>query len=339
MASPQFAGLNFRKWQFGFEVTSGTAVAATYNPLVQGNPTPNYVWDDIPHDANQFEDKILPVKTGEDYGLPLTGAAFFQSLPFWFRGIIKGGVTATGTNARTWAFTPSQTADDLDTYTAEYASNVHGWRGKFVVLKELSLTMPDTGGMWELSADAMGQSFGSNTATSLTSNQTDSTPSPLLGAFTKVFIDDTAANIGVTQVTGALRKADVKFSWAAIEKKLTSGTGYDYDAVGRGMRSTEVTLTFEQTTATRAEFLNYLKAHVTVPTKRFVRLTVDGNIIPGAAGGRERLTLDLPGTWVTAAFDEIGQNLVYTLTGKVKYDDTLGYGLKATVINDRANYS
>lgn len=339
MASPQFAGLNFRKWQFGFEATSGTAVAATYNPLVQGNPQPNYVWEEIPHDPNQFESKILPVKVGEDYTLPLTGAAFFQSLPFWFRGIIKGAVTPTGTNARTWTFTPSQTADDMDTYTAEYASNIHGWRGKFVVLRDLTLTMPETGGMWDISIDAMGQSFGSNTATSLASNQTDSSPSPLLGAFTKVYIDDTAGTIGNTQITSALRKGDVKFAWAAVEKKVLSGNGYEYDAVGRGLRDTEVTLTFEQTTQSRSEFLQYLKAHVTVPSTRFVRLQVDGNIIPGAAGGRERLTLDLPGTWTTAAFDEIGQNLVYTLTGKVRYNDTLGYGLKATVINDRANYS
>lgn len=336
MASPQFAGLNFRKWQFGVEATSGTAVAATYNPLVQGHPTTNTMWEDIPHDANQFESKILPIKTGEDYSLPLTGGAFFQGLPFWFLGIIKGGVTPTGATAKTWTFTPSQTTDDMDTYTAEYGSNIHAWRGKFVVLRELELTMPDTGGMWDMSIDALGQSFGSNTFTSSGSVDIDTQPSPLLGAFTKVYIDDTAVGIGGTQITGALRRGSIRFAWEEVEKKILSGNGYDYDAVGRGMRTTEVTLTFEQTTQSRSEVLQYLKNHVTVPSMRYVRLTVDGNII---TGGREKLTLDLPGTWRTFGFDEIGQNIVYTLTGRVLYDSTLGYGLKATVINNKADYT
>lgn len=337
MASPQYAGLNFRKWQFGVEATSGTAVAATYNPLVQGHPTPNVQWEDIPHDPNQFESKILPVKVAEDYSLPLTGGAFFQALPFWFLGILKGGVTPTGGgNANTWAFTPSQTTDDLDTYTAEYGSNVHGWRGKFMVLRELELTFPETGGMWELSIDGLAQSFGSNALTAAGSVDIDTQPSPLLGAFTKVFIDDAAGSLGNTQITGALRRGSVRFGWDAIDTKVLDGDGYEYDAVGRGKRMTEVSLTFEQNTASRSEVLQYLKAHATVPSMRYVRLTVDGNPISG--GGREKLTLELPGTWRTFGFDEIGQNIVYTLSGTVLYDSTLTHGVKATVINTKADY-
>lgn len=335
MPSPQYAGLNFRKWQFGIESTSGTLDTITYNPLVQGHPTPNTVWEEIPHDPNQFETKILPVKTEEDFTLPLTGGAFFQGLPFWFLGIIKGGVTPTGSTAKTWSFTPSQTLDDMDTYSVEYGSNVHAWNGKFVVLRELELTMPETGGMWEMSIDALGQSFGSNNFTSTAAVDIDTQPSPLLGAFTKVYIDETAGGIGGTQITGALRRARVRFGWDAVEKKVLDGDGYEYDAVGRGSRMTEVELTFEQNAASLTEVVRYLKANATVPTMRYVRLTVDGNVI---SGGREKLTLDLPGTWTTFGFDEIGQNIVYTLTGKVRYDTTLGYGLQATVINTKADY-
>lgn len=334
MASPQYAGLTFRKWQFGVESTAGTPVAATYNPLVQGHPTPEVTWEDIPHDANQFESKILPVKTGEQWQMPLTGAALFNTLPFWFLGLLKGGVTPTGSTAKTWTFTPSQTTDDLDTYTAEYGSNIHAWRGSFVVLRSLELTMPETGGMWTLAVDATGNSFGSNTFTSSGSVTLDTSPSPLLGAFTKVYIDDAAGSIGGTQVTGALRKGSVKIE-QVVDYKILDGDGFAYDAVGRGERMTDVTLSFEQTTASRNEVLQYLKNHVTVPAMRYVRLQILGNVI---SGGQERVTLDLPGTWKTFGFEEIGQNIVYTLTGRVKYDATLGYGLKATVVNSKASY-
>lgn len=341
MPSPQLAGLNFRKWQFGIESVAGTAVAPTYNPLVQGHPTPNTEWEEIPHDPNQWESKILPVKVGEDFSLPLTGGAFFQGLPFWFLGMLKGAVTPTANaDANTWTFTPSQTVDDLDTYSVEYGSNVHVWRGKYVVLREIELTMPETGGMWEMSIDALGQSFGSNLAggTAFTSNQLvdiDVQPSPLLGAFTKVYIDDLPGQLGSTQITGALRRGSVKFGWEAVEKKLLSGNSYDYDAVGRGQRMTEVTLTFEQTSQSRDEVFEYLRAHRTTPNLRYVRMTVDGEILNG---GRERVQLELPGTWTTFGFDDIGQNIVYTLTGRVKYDSTLQHGVKAIVVNNKADY-
>lgn len=338
MASPQYAGLTFRKWQFGIETSFGSNnTTITYNPLVQGHPTPNTTWEEIPHDPNQWESKILPVKTAEDWTMPLTGGAFFHTLPFWFQGILAGGVTPTGSTAKTWTFTPSQTTDNLDTYAVEYGGNVHVWKGKAVVLRELELNFPESGGMWEMSIDAMGHSFGSNNAfTASGSVDIDASPSPLLGAFTKVYIDDAAGSIGSTQITGALRRGSVKFMFEDVEKKILDGDGFEYDAVGRGQRVTEVVLTFEQNTASRTEFLHYLKQHVTVPTMRYVRLTVDGNVI---SGGREKLTLDLPGIWTAAAFDEIGQNVVYTLTGRVKYDSTLGYGVKAIVVNNKADYT
>jgi hypothetical protein len=335
MATPAYAGLTFRKWQFGVETVAGTPVAATYNPLVQGNPTPNVEYEEIPHDPNQFESMVLPVKIGEDFTLPLTGAALFQTLPFWFLGIIKGGVTPTGGSAKTWTFTPNQTADDLDTYTAEYGSNIQAWSGSFVTLREMELTMPETGGLWEMSIDAMGQSFGSNEFTASGSVDIDTNPSPLMGAFTKVFVDDTAGGIGTTPLSGVLRRGSIRFAFDAVEKKVMGGTGYQYTAIGRGQRVTEVTLTFEQDAASMTEVVHFLRAQATSPVMRYIRLTVDGNVI---SGGREKLTLDLPGIWTSFGFDEIGQNLVYTLTGRVKYDPTLTYGLKATVINTKADY-
>jgi hypothetical protein len=338
MPSPQYAGLTFRKWQFGIETSFASNNApVTYNPLVQGHPTPNTVWEEIPHDPNQWESKILPVKTAEDWSMPLTGGAFFQTLPFWFQGMIAGGVTPTGSTAKTWTFTPNQTTDDMSTYVAEYGGNIHVWKGNSVVLREMELTFPETGGLWEMSLDGLGNSFGSNAAfTDSAQVDIDVSPSPLLGAFTKVYIDELPGNLGNTQVTGALRRGSVKFSFEDVEKKVLDGDGYAFDAVGRGQRLTEVVLTFEQTSATRTEFLHYLRNHVTTPKMRYVRLTVDGNIING---GREKLQLELPGIWTTAAFDEIGQNVVYTLTGMVKYDTTLGHGLKAIVINDKADYT
>lgn len=335
MASPQYAGLAFRKWQFGIESTAGTPVAATYNPLVQGNPTPETTWEEIPHDPNQFESQILPVKTGESWTLPLTGGAFFQSLPFWFRGILKGGVTPTGGSAKTWTFTPHQTTDDLDTYTAEYGSNVHAWRGSFVVLRELELTFGETGGMWEMSIDAMGNSFGSNAFTSAASVDIDTSPSPLLGAFTKLYLDDTPGALGNTVVSGSLRKGRVKFSFDGLDSKILDGDGFAYDAVGRGERMCEFEFTFEQNAASLGEVLKYLKNQVTVPTMRYGRLVTLGNTI---SGGQEKLQLELPGIWTSFGFEELGQNLVYTLTGRTKYDPTLLHGMKAIVINNKADY-
>ena len=340
MAGPQYAGLTFRKWQFGIETSLGSNnTTVTYNPLVQGHPTLDTTWEDIPHDPNQFESKILPVKTQERWNLPLTGAALFQTLPFWFQGVIQGGVTPTGSGtAKTWTFTPNQTTDDMATYKAEYGvTSGHVWGGNGVVINSLELTFPETGGMWEMSIDAMGNSFGSNAAFT-SSIDIDTVPSVLLGAFTKVYIDETPGAIGGTQITGALRRGSVKFGFAAVEPKILDGDGFQYDAIGRGMRETEVTLVFEQTTASRTEVLHYLRNHVTTAKMRYVRLVVLGNIISGAGGGQESLTLDLPGVWMTAGFDEIGQNIVYTLTGKVKYDSTLARGLRAIVVNDKADY-
>lgn len=339
MASPQYAGQPFQKWQLGIESTFGTAVAATYNPLVAGDPTMESPWEDIPYDPGQFESPVLPVRTkGYNTDIPWTGGAFFQTLPFWFKGIIIGGQapSAYNTNARFWRFTSGQSNNALDSYTAEHVGALNTWRQKAVYLSDASLDFDESGGMWTFSANGHGQSFGSNTQTA--GITPDAQPSPLLGAFTRVFVDNTPGAMGTTLMAGNLRKGSIQFGFEAVEEKLTSGTGFDYTALGYGRRMTTYSFTFEQNAQSMTEVQAAL-VQATVPAFKYVKLVVTGNVISGSSPGtQEELRVELPGSYRSFGFERIGQNVVWTIGGQVVYDQTLARGLRAEVVNNKSSY-
>lgn len=234
-----------RLYQWGKESTRGTAVAATSKIAteeLQLDPTDAY-------DRPQLAKGLLHRNPGSEtvVGRGTTWKAIESIMvpsqqQHWCSMGIKGGVSATGGGPFVWTFAKTLTADPSpDTWTLErrLTDGVtpidNEWAYCFASTLKWSYQIDKP---IRFSAEGFGRRVQVSTLTSSLSMPTiNPAPVPL----TQVWIDSTWANLGVTQVTTQVLKADITYHTGLMPKPTFDGrsdldfTTYIFDAKACGV--------------------------------------------------------------------------------------------------------
>ncbi len=284
----------FVKNQYGKEVTRGTAVAASAMwPGILKMPTdrkpvfPEYMTGRRIRSINSQINQYLV-----DGGTLSMEQMVFEKLPMLFLGGIKGGVTATETTPSqtdyAWAFGPSLTAANApNAFTFETGDETQAYEMEFAMFKRIKF------------AAAMGQDAGVSceaeffarqiSGSTFTSSLTPGTLTPMVANKSKIYIDTTWANLGVTQKTNLVKSWDLEILTGLHPKFMADGTLY-FSTYGEGYIDAILTMVMEGNTTADSEW-DAFRAE----TNRAIRVLVEGPQI--GSGVVNKMQVDLFGRW------------------------------------------
>ena len=346
----------FRKHQFGRQAAFGTPVAAKRAYPFSGVPDVNLNWTDPDSDVGSLDLVVPPYREAGEYSASLTAPVVnYNDLPLMFAGIFGGGETpAGGGTGKTWAFVPaSLTADAFDVFTYEFGDDVttDWFQLADGILTSLTLSGPET--MGPLTASQTWR-FGSAASTGSTDSPvTGTVPTPSLvpdaqaiPVYMKdlsLYIDSTAAGIGVTQISDALHSFELTITREIDEKRYANGTQtFDLAGYGAGKRTIELSLQFAKTADTVGTGSEADAWFSDTAVDRFVRIAAESTAVEetGSPDVPYSLEIDMPLRYYTRADGEIGGNTTVTLMGRAWYDDaTLNQVFSGTVVNTLASAS
>ena len=205
-----------RLFQWGRETTRGTAVPATSIIAVQDidfAPEDEVVRPKLRKGLlHRNPGGEVVVKRGTTFSVA-EGPVVFRQLQHWLSMSVRGGVTAVGATAPyTWTFTRSLTADPSpDSWTFERrlsdgaTSKDNRW--SYGLLSQIAFSFAENEAL-QFSAQGFARRIQASTLTpALTMPVTEIPPA----ALAKVYIDDTWAARGTTQVTGQVLGATFTF--------------------------------------------------------------------------------------------------------------------------------
>lgn len=333
--SPIQGFTRLRYSQIGKQSAIASSVAATRRLPWRGiiNVNPNRTDPDV--DVGSLDPVILPYQMAREVTWPPTGMLTFDDLPYRLAAGLKGGVTAAGGAAPyTWTYqVASLTADSFDYFTVETGDDTaasDGIEGYGGVANSLEEEMTEDLGPWSFSDEWL--FAGADLATDKTAGLTvDETPAFVFGADTVVYMDSNPLAIGITPLVDAVHGATIRVSNNLDQKRFANGSNvrFDLSGYGRGPREIELVLTLAKTAATMAEAATL--DDDPVPLRYFAVKTISTEI----AGGVTPYQYDRRGCFTLRSREEgeIGGNATIILTYRAKYDGTLQYAYKATVIN------
>jgi hypothetical protein len=334
----------FRQWAFSAAQsahgTAGTPAAAF--PW-RGTPDVNPNWDDIDDDVDvgSIDPVLDPFRTHMDIEATLEGPLDYDSIPIIMSAGVRGGVAASGSGPYTWVHTGlATTATTLDEFTAQWGDDFGQDDSRFRdgIIESIELSFDESLGPWQVSTQWYFGHLSPHT-TRVAGLQVASNLPLVFGADTALFIDNTAAGIGVTQISDALHSARVTITNTIDKKRFANGSNSRFALTGYGlaMREIEAEFTFAKTTAIAgfASTSELRKWLTTDPTTRFLSIVTTSTKIAGGSTPYS-WTLNLAGTWRTKSDGELDNNSTITLVLKGKYDATLGYAVRSTVVNANA---
>jgi hypothetical protein len=339
--SPIAGFTRFRQWAFSAAQSAhGTAATPSGAFPWRGTPAIDPHWTDIDNvDVGSIDTVMDPYRTSTDTTATLVGPLDYDSIPLIGNAGIRGAVAPTGATAKTWVHSGlSLTATTLDEVSAQWGDDFgqDDMRFRDGVIESIEWSFGEDLGPWQVSTQWY---FGSvDVHVTRVAGLTVASNLPLVfGADTALFIDNTAGGIGVTQISDALHSANIKITNTIDKKRFANGSNSRFAVAGYGlaMREIEAEFTFAKTTAiagfvATSELRRWLAGD---PVTRFLSVVATSTkSIPGTATPYS-WTLNLPGTWRTKGDAEVDNNSVITLTMKGKYDPTLGYPIRSTVVN------
>ncbi len=331
----------FREIQIGKQSVIGTAVATTRTLPYRGLITLNTNRTDPDVDVGSLDPVLPPYQMQQDVEMGgATGPLDFDNLAVRLSAAIKGGVSPTGPvdSAFTWTFqAASLTADSFDYYTVQTGDDTAdsagaGLVGKGGVINQFSQTLEEGLGPWTVNDDWLfaGASYGNKTG-SVTIPSTGLAWA--FGADTTVYLNSTAASIGATPITDAVRGAVLTVNNNLDKKRFANGsnTRFDLGGFGRGQREITLELTLEKTTQVIAEMVTY--DDVPVPN-RYIKISTNSTeLVTSSVATKYRVDYFLPMRLFEVSEGEIDNNSNVTLTYKGFYDTVLTYAFKAVVVN------
>lgn len=333
----------FRQWAFSAAQSAhGTAATPSGAFPWRGTPDINPNWtsiDDV--DVGSIDPVLDDYRMALDTTATLEGVLDYNSIPLVMAGGVRGGVTATGGPAYTWAHQAlSLTATTLDEFSAQWGDDFaqDDYRFKDGVVEQIEFTAGEDLGPWRVSTQWY---FGSVDAhvTRVSGLQIASNLPLVFGADTALYLNDTSGAIGTTQISDALHSARVTITNSIDKKRFMNGSNSRFAVAGYGLagREIEAEFTFAKTTAiagfSNSELRDFLNAD---PVTRYVEVVATSRqIITGSTpfSWSQRFA----GTWKMKSDGEVGNNSVITLTLKGKYDGALGYAYRSSVVNSNAS--
>lgn len=327
--------VRFRAYQLGLQSALGTRVNATRRVPWRFTPTvdPHWTFPDV--DTGTLDPAIAPYQMAVDATGQAVGPLAANDAQILWSGLLKGGVTPTGSTAKTWLFQPAATsADAYDPVSAEWGDEVTGDQFAYVggIIDQLQLTFPQDLGPIQVQADYR---FASVTYPFTRQNlSVDTNPSWLYGADTALYINDNAGSIGVTRMVDTMHDASITIAANTDVKRFSNGsnTNFNVSGYGRGPRTMETTFNFSKSTQALQEFADWLNAN---PVERFVCLdTTSRKIITGSTPYQQKIKF--AGYWFTRSENAVGSNTTAQLVCKHVYDPNLSSPIDVTVVNTMA---
>lgn len=319
-----------RRLQLGPEATAGTAVAATFKMVGDAKYTPHIVRD--------FEDFPRQVFA------PVTGGGFDQQVATLIENegaltveellhVLAMNVCTPSTSGagpyvhtfdRSWTASPT-----IKTYTAEM-TEVDGGGTKQVQRESAYLfgksfeigIQPNQPATLKWTGEARASATTTETAAlaALTGRR------PLPGNLAKLYIDDTWAGLGGTQISAAVRALTLAYqSGISAGFTLDGRTSLDHTKLDYGMVGATLSATIELAADAAAEHAKWVSAAL-----RYMRLgiTLDSNHIA---------LFDIAGKYVAdPVIEEQDELSVMSFELGLEYDSTSGKAFKATVTNSLA---
>jgi hypothetical protein len=284
--------------QVGKEGTRGNAVAATRRLLL--NDATYRIQEDAEEFAEQMHGVLSravtpPVIVRNGVEFEITNNLDFEQILLHLLSGLKGGVSPTtpGTgDARLWTFTPVNADPVPDTYTVEFADrdlagtpNEIGLEAPYCFTTALTITGAIEG-MPEISASMVGRKVVTSTPTASLALPATSYAGNLRW---KVYIDDTWAGLGGSQVSGQI----YGFTWALSELLfpqyyLDGNAGDDFS--GYEYKPKLVDLAMDIAIEPNAGIL--IEANEPTDkragTKRFIRIEITGDAFDSPDDGLNR---------------------------------------------------
>jgi len=250
---------------------------------------------------------------------------YYQILPLLFSSCIIGNITpaeqSSGQDDYLWAFTdPLTGVETLETFTLESGDGTgadEAFEIAYCIVREIEIAGNADSGEVMLTATIDGDQL---TETTLTSVATMPTYTAVLGGLARLYIDDSWASLGQTEVTAGLLDFSLRINGGGHLKRrgssaLTPGS--------HGQGEIEITLSMGLERAVAAVITEQVKYYTTTTDERFVRLIIDSGVAIGT-GENHSLTIDIAGIWTgwhPMGRDQDGNNLnVVELT--CAYDST-----------------
>lgn len=334
----------FRQWAFSAAQSAhGTAATPSQAFPWRGTPDTNPNWEDVDTDQGSIDPTTLPFRLHLDTTATLQAprAADFNSIPLVMSAGVRGGVSPTGGGAaKTWVHTAlSLTATTLDEFSAQWGDDfgADDVRFKDGVIEQIEITFPEDLGPATISTNWY---FGSvDPHVTKVPNLVVSSNLPLIfGADTALFIDDAYTGIGGTQIADSLHSGRITITNTIDKKRFMNGSNSRFAVAGYGLgeREIEFEFTFAKTTAiagfSGSELRDWLNA--TAVSRYLSLVTTSTEIITGSTP--YSWTQNFVGTWRTKSDGEMNANTTITLVGKGRYDASLGYAYRSTVVNSNA---
>ena len=324
----------FRKFQLGKQTALSSNVPATRILPWRGSISVEPARELPDVDLGSLDPIMASFNGPKEITKPNAGKAAYNDMPYFWAGLLKGGVTPTGGgSAKTWTFqAASLTADAYEYFLGEWGDDVSSdviiATGGIIDSGEIGFD--DSLGAFDLSADMVfaNAALGTN---GFTGGLTiDASPNWLYGADTEVFIDTAAGSIGTTKLTDDVHSQNTAINGNNDRKRFANGsnTRFQLAGYGRGAREGTITIVRAKTTASVAE--RQTLDDEPVPTRYIEIRTTSPEIITGSTpfSQSQRYAAEL----LTATDGEIGGNSTIEFTYRIKYDATLGYAYRVVVV-------
>jgi hypothetical protein len=321
--------------QIGVEAVNGTAVAADTILLCTADFPANDRIVHLPNPDIGLRGRGLvgtsTVMRAHAAGGTLADAdgAYYELFPLLFSACLNGNVTAveatTGEGDYVWTFTAPQTgAEDLDTFTLEKgaddpAAATAGDEIAYCLIPTMTINGDCVSGEVHVSATFDGAEVVPTTVTGALSLPTAEF---CVGRLSRIYIDDTWAGLGGTELASALINWSVTINGGA-HHKFWGGATRAPNGHQQGDIYGTATFTFERNAAVYTEMQKYRAGAATyTQDDRYISLQVTGNQI--GAGNSSTLQLDMAGYWIDWQIQgaEENMNSLDQATFEFAYDPT-----------------
>lgn len=278
--------------QYGIESTRGTAVAATRVLGCDVTPVPpDREWDFVKYaDGRRSNANLGRADTYLVQDTLRFTNGYFQLWPIAFLCGLDGTISqAEQTPSQTdylWTATPLLgAANDPDSITLEEADNTQGYEIEYVQFNryKYDFTIPQDMGPSPVAVELgyYGRQVTKSTVTPALSLPTGI--QPMNGKLSRLYLDTTWAGKGTTEISNALRGAEVEVLIGNHPKQLGSANRY-FATHGEGEIMVRVTLTLERGSGSNSIYDLYQAG-----TQRALRLDLNGPQIGSGTNHRKRL--------------------------------------------------
>ena len=325
-----------RKLQIGYQAAFASNTSATkvlpYRGAIEIDPQ----LTDPDVDVGSLDPILPPFAGAANFTSTWTGNLAYNDAPDIWAGLLKGGVTPTGTTAKTHTFQAASLTQDTWPYaTYQWGDDVvTDWiHGGGTIIDEFTTGFDEDLGAWTVDFTSIHAraSFGGPTG-GLT---VDSNPTWVYGDDTEIFLDAAPGAIGTTRISNAVHTAELHITANNDPKRFAQGvaagsnTRFTLANFGRGQREIELVLGVAKGTLTTAERQTIDDAP---PAVKYIELrSTSQTIITGTTPYSQ--SIRMPMRLITATDAEFGENNTgYELTYRARYDSTLGYAIRVVTV-------